>query len=46
MATPKVKYFENMMETIVDHNDCHNASLSNEKLQQAVDKVVADTEDE
>ena len=46
MATPKDKYFEKMLKTLVDHNDCHNAPLSNDKLQQAVSKVMAETEEE
>ena len=46
MATTKYKYFENILENIVDHNDCHNAPLSNEKFRQAVSKVMAETEEE
>ena len=42
IATMKNKYFEKMLETLVDHNDYHNAPLSNEKLQQAVSKVMAE----
>ena len=36
IATTKDKYFEKMLETLVNHNDRHNAPFSNEKLQQAV----------
>ena len=43
MATPKYKYFEKMLETLVDHNYCHCAPLSNEKLQHAVTKFTAET---
>ena len=32
MSTTKDKYFEEMLETLVDHNDRHSAPLSNEKL--------------
>ena len=46
MATPKDKYFEKMSETLVDHNDRHNAPFSNEKLRQAVSKVMAEMEEE
>ena len=46
MAAMKDKYFEKILETLVDHNDRHNAPLSNEKLRQAVSKVVAETEEE
>ena len=35
-----------MFENLVNHNDCHNAPLSNEKLQQAVSKVMAETKEE
>ena len=35
-----------MLETIVDYNDCNNAPLSNEKFQQAVSKVMEETEEE
>ena len=40
MATTKVKYFENMLEILVNHNDRHNAPFSNEKIRQAVIKVM------
>ena len=46
MAATKDKYFEKILETLVDHNDHHNAPLSNEKLQHTVIKVVAETEEE
>ena len=46
MATLKDKYFEKMLENLVDHNDCHNARLSDENIRQAVSKVMAETEDE
>ena len=32
-------------ETIVVHNDCHNAPLSNDNLLQEVSKVMAETEE-
>ena len=35
-----------MVETLVDYNDHKNSPLSNEKIQQAVSKVMAETEDE
>ena len=46
MATSKEKYFEKMLETLVDYNDSNNAPLSNEKLQIAVNKVMAETEEQ
>ena len=35
-----------MLETLVDYNDCNNAQFSNEKLRQAVSKVMEETEEE
>ena len=32
MATPGEKYYTKMLETIIEHNDSHNAPLSSEKL--------------
>ena len=32
MTTPKDKYHERMLETLVDDNNCNDALLSNEKL--------------
>ena len=46
MATKKEKYYLNLVETLMDHNDCHNAPLSNEKLRQAVSTVIVETEEE
>ena len=46
MATTKDKYFEKMLENLIDHNDCHNTTLSNEKIIHAVSKFLAETEEE
>ena len=46
MFTPKEKYYTNMLETLIDHNDCHNVQFSNEKLQQAVSTAMEKTEEE
>ena len=46
MANHKDEYFEKMLETLVDHNDFHNAPLSNEKLRQSFSKFMAETEEE
>ena len=35
-----------MLDTLVDYNDHHNAPLSNEKLRQAISKVMEETEEE
>ena len=36
----------NILETIVDHNDRHNAPFFDGKIQQAVSKLMAETEEE
>ena len=46
MATPNDKYYEKMLETLVDDNNRNCALLSNEKLRQAVSKVMEETEAE
>ena len=43
MATQEYEYYTNMLETIIEHNDRHNVSLSNEKLRQAVRTIMAKT---
>ena len=46
IATPRYEYYLKMLETLIDHNDRHNAPLSSEKLRQAVSIVVAEMEEE
>ena len=46
MATPKDKYYEKMLETLVDDNNRNGTLFSNEKIQQAVSKVMKETEAE
>ena len=41
MATTKEKYYTMMLENLVDYNDRNNAPFSNEKLRQAVSKVMS-----
>ena len=45
MATPPQKN-RKILETLVDYNNRYNAPFSNEKIQQAVSKVMAETEEE
>ena len=45
MATPRDKYYEKMLETLVDYNDRKNAPFSNEKLRQAISTVMEETEE-
>ena len=46
MANPQDEYYTKMLETLIDHNYCRNAPFSSEKLQQAVIRVMAETEEE
>ena len=46
MDTPKEKYYTTLLETLVDDNNRNGALLSNEKLRQAVSKVMEETEAE
>ena len=39
MATPKHKYYENMLEILVDDNNRNSAPLSNEKLRPYSDSL-------
>ena len=43
MATQIEEYYTNLLENIIDHNDRHNAPLSNEKLQELVSAIIAKT---
>ena len=42
MATTKEKYSTKMLENLVDYNDCKNAPFSNDNIQQAVSKFMAE----
>ena len=46
MAAPKERYYTKIVETLVDYNDRNNAPFFDEKLLQAVIKVMAETEEE
>ena len=46
MANTRDKYFEKMLETLVDYSDNHNAPLYNKKFKQAISTVMAETEEE
>ena len=46
MATPKDKYHNTLLNTLVDDNNRKCKPLSNEKLRQAVGKVTEETEAE
>ena len=44
MATPKEKYYNALMDNLVKDNNLRGEPLSNEKIQQAVGKVMEETE--
>ena len=44
MATPKEEYFTEMLDHLIEHNIFHGTPMSNEKLREAVIRVVADEE--
>ena len=46
MATTKDKYYTKTLEALVDYNDRNNALFSNEKIQQPVSRVMAETGEE
>ena len=46
MATQKEEYYTDLLETMIEHNDRSKTPLSKEKFQQAINTIVAETEDE
>ena len=46
MDNPRDEYYTKMLETLIDHNYCHDAPLSSKNLRQAVNRVMAETEEE
>ena len=46
MATPKEEEYTKMLETLVNYNDSNNGPFSNKKIQQAVSRVMSETEEE
>ena len=46
MATPKYKYYNALMDTLVKDNNLRGGPLSNDKIRQAVGKVIEETEAE
>ena len=44
MATPKDKYYYAFLDTLVKDNNLRGGPLSNDKIQQAVVKVIEETE--
>ena len=46
MATPKYKYYNTLLDTLVDDNNCKGAQFPNDKIRQAVGKLIEETESE
>ena len=46
MATPKEKYYNVFLDTLVKDNDIRGEQLYNQKIQKAVGKVIEETEAE
>ena len=44
MATPKDKYYNAFLDTLVKDNNLRGKPLPNEKIQKAVGKVIEETE--
>ena len=44
IATPKEEYFVEILDQLIEHNHCHGTSMSNEKLREAVIRVMEDKE--
>ena len=44
MATPKEKYYNALLDTLVKDNNLRGKPLSNEKIQKAVGKLIEETE--
>ena len=46
MATSEDKYYNALLDTLVKENNLRGGPLSTENIQQAVDKVIEETESE
>ena len=46
MANPRYEYYTSLLETLVNYKYRNNGPLSNEKIQQSVSRVMAETEEE
>ena len=44
MATPQEKYYNALLNNLVEDNNCKGAPLSNKKFRQEVGKVMEETE--
>ena len=46
MATTREEYYTKILDSLLDHNDCHGTLLSSKKLQETVSRVMTETEEE
>ena len=46
MTTTRKEYNTNILDSLLNHNDCHGTPLSSKKLQEAVSRVMTETEEE
>ena len=46
MSTQKEEYYTDLLGDIIEHNDRSKTPLSKEKLWQAINTIVVETEDE
>ena len=46
MATSREEYYTKMLDYLLDHNDRHGKPLSSKQLQEAVSRVMVETEEE
>ena len=46
MATAREEYYTKMLDSLLNHNDCHGTPLSSKKIQGAVSRFIAETEEE
>ena len=46
MAIAREEYYTKMLDSLFDHNDRRGTPLSSKKLQEAVSRVMAGTEEE
>ena len=44
MATQKEEYHTDLLETLIEHNNCSKKSISKEKLWQEINIIVEETE--
>ena len=46
MDNAREEYYSKMLDSLINHNDCHDTPFSSKNLQEAVSRVTAETEEE